>query len=371
MEREKLYSLIEKYREGTCTAEEQEALDRWYGQCGMDSEFASVPQEKLDTLFYSIERKVKHRTQKKSRMLRFRYAAAAAILVVLSGSAIYFLNKYDSRPSRHAGTISPGTWQAELIISDGSRVALGETALIEDTGGVVAINESGTGLDYSVNNAVTEQAYHTVVVPLGSEYAITLSDGSRIRLNSGSSLKYPVAFGKDKREVTLTGEAYFSVSKAGNPFIVNTSEFTVEVLGTSFNISAYEDDDLQTAVLVSGSISVKAGKQAGVRKIMPGNLLSYSKATGDISEATCDTDLYTSWVDGEFKFRDMRLEDIMKRLGRWYDCRITFADIHLKDLRYSGAAEKNKPIEYVLEMIEYITNIGYEIDDRNITIKSK
>ena len=371
METHHLNALLKKYRENRCTPDEMAELTNWYDQFDGEAEkIAPVPEEKLETLYRQIVQNIVRQNNERRIYVRTRRLfAVAAVLLLLLGTGLYFTFHF-GRPAS-GDMISPGRYQAELILSDGSCLALDSTTTVTETNGALIKEHSQAALDYSRLTTQKPGTMNTIKVPLGGEYSVILSDGSQVWLNSGSSLKYPVVFGEDKREVFLTGEGFFKVTSSVVPFLVKTNRLDVKVLGTSFNVSAYEEDGDITTALVTGRIEVSGEQIPQAYQITPGHLLTYSKKDGEVSVAECDTEIYTSWMLGEFKFRDMKLGDIMTKLNRWYNCTIIYDDPVLKELRFSGAAEKDRPINYLLGMIETITDVRFEISEEQIFVKRK
>lgn len=366
-----LNTLLKKFRENCCTPAELAELKDWYERFDEEAgKINPVPEEKLESLFQQIERKIQQRGNKRRVYAGLRkMVGVAAILGLLIGGGGYFISHTSQAVDE--GMIAPGRYQAQLILSDGSHLTLDSTTVVTETNGMLIKKDTQATLDYSRLKTLCHDAMNTIKVPIGGEYSIILSDGSQVWLNSGSSLKYPVVFGEDKREVCLSGEGYFKVNPSTVPFVVKTARLDVKVLGTSFNVSAYEEDESVTTALVTGQIEVSGECIPQPCRMTPGHILTYVKNTGEVSVEKCDTDLYTSWMRGEFKFRDMRLEDIMIRLNRWYNSSVSYDDPALKELRFSGAAEKDRPVNYLLEMIETITDVRFEIKGTHILIRRK
>lgn len=372
MERSRLHKLLEKYREGNILPEELNEIDNWYEQFSDEAErMPPIREEKLEMLFSRISNRTI--TGRHKRWHIRRYAGIAAAIVLCFTLSRYLMDTHapsDWIIKEKIAVIQPGCLQAELTLGDGSVVVLDSTTAVEGPEGKWIKRSASPVLDYSqVKGKENAEVWNTISVPYGGEFRLILSDGTRVWINSGSSLKYPVAFTGEKRQVELNGEAYFEVTKSSKSFVVKTSELDVRVLGTSFNVSAYKTDDCVSATLVTGSVEV-CEKQREFR-IEPGQVLTYRRSSVQVTVEPCDTDLYTSWIRGEFKFRDMRLEDIMSRLNRWYNCRVEFADERLKELRFSGAAEKDRPVEYLLEMIGSVTDVTFEIEKETILVKQK
>lgn len=378
MSAQHLYTLIKKYRKRQCTPLEKEELDRWYEQFNQEAECISdVPDEKLEILLFQIKNNIETRKSQnyilKRRLSRLSQIAAVLMIGIVGGW--FYGNRVKELPpieSHRLTPIVPGHRHAELTLADGSKIALDSSVVVKEEEGSLIKTASSPVLDYSsVTKERQEIVYNTISVPYGGEYRLILADGTEVWLNSGSSLKYPVVFRGEKREVILEGEAYFDVTKSAIPFIVKTFDLEIQVLGTSFNMSAYGNDDLVMTTLVEGRVKVVNNHDDQQYEIKPGHILTYSKRMDQMMLEVCDTDVYTSWIKGKFKFRDMRLEDIMKKLNRWYDCQVEFKEAQLKELRFSGAAEKDHPIEYVLEMIRAVTEVDFEIDKTTILVKSR
>ena len=360
---DEIYDLLKKYRENTCTPEERERIVRWYRQQDDEVEqLPEIPRKKLEQLWYSIERKMRGR----ERSLFFSYAAMLIIMFSVGGGIFYHPVE-----TVHQDLL-PAKGVVMLQLSDGRSIPLTGTAIIKERGGQVIENDSAKVLDYTgVREKEVEPVYNKITVPTGGEYLVLLSDGSRVRLNSCSSLRYPVVFTGENRTVELEGEAYFEVEKSVHPFFVKTSNVNVRVTGTTFNVSDYADDSRVTTTLVEGQVVVNKRDQEEIYVLEPGLTFKYKKDNGKIKIKAEDPELYVSWMRGKFKFENMRLEDIVCKLNRWYDCNVEYADDTLRDLRFSGAAEKDRPASYLLEMIETVTDVKFDVSGKKIRISHK
>lgn len=378
MEIHQLYTLLKKYRENRCSKDEFNQLAEWYTQFDEEvNKIPEIPQEKLDHLYREMEHKIIISKKQRFVSARFlRYIAGIAAIVVWGWIGVLYLTSGDKNINCEKITleqnIMPGVKRAELVLGDGSKIPLDQHTVVKDKNGLLIKKDEKPLLDYSLAKGANHlNEYNAISVPLGGEFGVMLSDGTRVWLNSGSSLNYPVSFGDSIREVFLTGEAYFKVSKSHVPFVVKTLDVDVKVMGTSFNISAYGEDDRVMTTLVEGKVVVCSQHDDVVYEMKPGFMLSYEKKTNRVSLEECDTELYSSWINGEFKFRDMRLEDIMVKLNRWYNCQICFETEELKELRFSGAAEKDRSINYLLDLIRTVTPVDFEIDQTIIRVKNK
>jgi transmembrane sensor len=225
-----------------------------------------------------------------------------------------------------------------------------------------------TALNYQQAPARTSEklAYNKVNVPRGGEYQLTLSDGSKVQLNSMSSIRFPVQFAQDCRLVELEGEAYFEVSKTGQPFIVQTKGMKIEVLGTSFNISAYANEEYQTT-LVSGSVKVQT-ENGSNRVLKPSEQACITPGSNQINVRTVDTAFYTSWIHGKINFKDQRLDDIMKTLARWYDMDVVYENEATKELRFGCYVNRYNEITPLVKLLEQTGRVTVTVEGKTIKI---
>ena len=246
MSNEELYHLLKKYREGRCTAEEVERVERWYHQFDEEAEHVpEIPREKLEQLWIAIAARLKEGRRKRLRWWRWGAVASVAALLV----AGWLLWRGEERTAEtpvavaDAGGMLPAKGVVTLKLNDGRVVALTGDTVFREQNNMAIANDSVRGLDYSdaaVGDTVAV-VWNTVETPVGSEYRVVLSDGTRVVLNSCSSLSYPVPFTGDNREVKLAGEAFFEVERDGRPFVVSTGRLDVRVMGTSFDVSDYAE----------------------------------------------------------------------------------------------------------------------------------
>lgn len=228
--------------------------------------------------------------------------------------------------------------------------------------------ENNTLIYDSVSLQMLEVEYHTLVVGRGGEYRLTLSDGSVVWLNAGSSLRYPVRFTGNRRMVELHGEAFFQVSPNEKmPFDVKSGDFSVRVLGTSFNITNYTDEQYARVTLATGKLQVNKGERSVI--IHPNQQVQLGTGCFDVREV--DARYYTSWIENKFMFDDEPLEVIVRKLARWYDLDYEFADFSLKGTRFSGQLLKYDDITKAFELLEMTTNVHFTINQKTIRIMRK
>ena len=229
-------------------------------------------------------------------------------------------------------------------------------------------NENNTLIYDTTALTVEETEYHTLIVGRGGEYQLTLSDGTIVWLNSESSLRYPVHFNGDRREVELKGEGFFQVSRnEAMPFYVKSEGFDVEVLGTSFNIMNYVDEQYAWVTLASGKLKVNRGECHTI--IYPNQQVEIGENDFKIHEV--DSRYYTSWIESKFMFDDESLDMIVRKLARWYNLDYEFRDSTLMSTRFSGQLLKYDDITKAFELLELTTDVHFTINQETIQIMRK
>ena len=223
---------------------------------------------------------------------------------------------------------------------------------------------------YTGKRNIPGNTFSTVSCALGDKSLIYLPDSSKVWLNSGSIIKFNNNFKKGDREVFLEGEAYFSVRKdKNNPFVVNSGEINVEVLGTEFNLKAYPDENKISTTLITGSVRITSPNNSSV--IKPGQKMVYNNKTKKmVLFKLTDTSPETEWKDGRLVFRNESLEDLQLKLERWFDVDIVLADETVKNRRYTGVLER----ESILEVMSYFSrahSVSYKIEGNKVTFYTK
>ncbi len=203
--------------------------------------------------------------------------------------------------------------------------------------------------------------YAEVSVPYGQMSQVTLFDGTKVWLNSGSVIRYPNQFNKNQRNVYLDGEAFFEVTKnLHQPFKVHAKNMEVEVLGTSFNVSAYKNESETTVTLVEGSVYINNESGEKIGELVPGQMALMKEGADHIAYRHVDTDFYAGWIEGKIVFNDVRLDELAPRLERWYNVEISFEKENLKSMKFSGTLLKNKPIDQILAALELLAPIKFQ-----------
>lgn len=311
------------------------------------------------------------------KMARWKKVTIAASLILgCSVSGLYF-NLHQKNHQVYAKISlpvktdhAPGANKAVLILADGRKINLndaksgalamqGDTKIIKSADGQLVYNEDAD----TVVNEVT--AMNMLQVPKGGQYTISLPDGTKVWLNAASSLSFPTRFSGNKREVTLTGEAYFEVAKnAAMPFTVKLNKMQVEVLGTHFNIMAYENEPVIRTTLLEGSVKLVNAK--GQQLLKPGQD-GIMLASNRFVVKAANIEQVMAWKNGTFIFDDEDLAAVSRRLSRWYDISVT--DLRKdKSLTYTGAISKYKYVSEVLKMLELTGTMHFKIEDRKVLI---
>lgn len=205
-----------------------------------------------------------------------------------------------------------------------------------------------------------EIRYSEIKVPYGQMSQITLSDGTKIWMNSGTILRYPEQFAANNRTITIEGEAYFEVTKMDySPFTVNTADMKVQVLGTSFNLSAYKDDASTSVTLVEGKVVIQNIFGNTIAQLTPGQMGTKNKNLATVAIQNVETSSYKAWTEGKIYFDDESLDKIAAKLDRWYNVEISFSNQKLKSHRFTGTILKNKPVDQFMQALELLSPITF------------
>ena len=343
-------------------------------------EFATVYQKRMNIDFNRDKKEEFARLEntiqeRKSRRMTLRWSVAASVILFIGLFVGRMVNEWrnldEMRMLAETERIVPGV-KAELILSTGERVVLNQQCVsIEGVNETGIQNDSVTGLNYTTAKVQGEgMIYNTMRIPVGGFYQLALSDGSKVWLNSMTELRFPVAFTGEERKVYLTGEAYFEVAPdSKHPFIVVTEEgMEVKVYGTEFNMNTYQHGVVQT-VLVSGKVGIRVNATGKEVMLAPRQMAEYSEKTGMVRVEDTDPYRYIAWKDGEFVFERETIEEIMERLGRWYDVKVFYENESLKQKRFTGVISRYEDIEQVLRLIEGPATLRFEVKGNVVMVK--
>lgn len=300
------------------------------------------------------------------------YAASVMILVV-AGWFIFQMsdNKNVVQEGKKVARITPGTQKAILYLDNGEQVVLADnnTVVVEDSlsGRIEQVDKS---LVYQTESTVKEERLNVLEIPNGGEFQVTLADGTKVCLNAGTKLTYPIAFVGKERRVHLEGEGYFEVKRDENkPFIVEIKGMEVKVLGTSFNLRSFAADNRSTATLISGKIEVKTSSRRV--ELSPNHQADLWVGENKLDVREVDAAVYSAWTKGRFVFRRERLETILDDVSRWYNVTVFYEQSSAKDILFSGIMERYADISKTLEMLEKTGKVSFIIDEQKIIVRAK
>ena len=379
----KIENILTKYLNNEASVLELEELEIWLKNKSNEKKFIDYVKVKylIDLNLNKFntensERKLlefiaKEKKVKKLRRIRgfYKYAASIAILI----SLVYFYNQNGESKIQIDNILSESI---TLKMSDGSVKVIDEKGnfKIKDKEG----NELGTqnekAIIYNNKIKIEKLAYNTLTVPYGKQFTLKLSDGTKINLNAGTSLRYPVKFmeGQNRQVYVETGEAYFNVTKdPKHPFIVSNNNVNIRVLGTQFNVSSYPEDTNVSTVLVEGSVSLYDSgdvyKSEKATLLKPGYLADWNKTNKTIKIKKADVKVQTAWINGRIILKHMKFSHIIKKLERHYDVRIKNNNKSLGEELITATFDI-ETIEQVFEAIKEIHPIEYKIKEKIITI---
>jgi hypothetical protein len=384
-----IQTLLYKFISNQCTTEETNEVVNYFKKNKLTNAFPTVEDIKssnkdipemdastADKIFSTIlvsATEIEKTTVKIKKPDYLRYiAVAASIAVLFSIGLVTYKNEFSKQENK---LILNGN-EITLQLSNGTIQVISEGKVVQvtDANGTIIGNQNGNKIIYDSENTSDKLTYNTLKIPYGKRFELQLSDGTRVHLNSGTTLKYPVKFiANQNRQVFLEGEAFFDVAKdKKHPFIVNANDLNIRVLGTHFNVSNYPEDELTDVVLVEGSVGLfKSNETFDVTKnilLKPGFLGSFNKINSQIASKEVNTDFYTSWMKGYLSFRNMKFKDIAKKLERHYNITIVNQNSKLDEEKFY-ANFNDEPIEKVLSYINEIHSIQYKINNNQIIIK--
>ena len=379
--------IIQKSLKGKLSESEERQLSGWRMvsdenerafQRMISEDFYTIGMEKLEMydsrVAYGRFLQKKYQQRRKRRFLINMARVAAVALPFVIALVLYVgLNREEEqmvRPSL-ASNILPGTSKAVLTLANGQMIPLGKEAtdstIITDG---TQISASGSGVTYASGVESESVVYNKLEIPRGGEFCLTLSDGTRVWLNSETSIQYPVAFGAKERRVFVQGEAYFEVAKdAKKPFTVQFMSSSVTVLGTSFNIRAYPEEKRSQTTLAEGSVRIYSPGSSMLLK--PGEQAEVSALSGEMVKQEVEVKNFTSWKDGRFVFEQQPLEDIMRTLERWYDIRVIFKDEGAKRISLSGNMKRYGDFSQVMKMLQMTGDVRFELHGNDVYITTE
>lgn len=365
--------LLKKYLEGSCTASEKTLVETWY-------EGLSATSEELDEATYAhnldtIKEKLSDQTKVKTvKWYRSPYTVAASIAVAVS--LLFGIRYLKEEPVIAGQIVSLDQEKAYILTSNGdslnlSGLELGEKASLNG----ISIERKTNGEIYyhPLSTAIPQEV--KIVTPPASQYRFILPDSTKVHLNAGSILVFKSDFSNENRIVTLNGEAYFEVNRQLNkqgeksPFIVNSRGQKIKVLGTNFNVFAYDSDSFSNTTLLEGSVELQAlsGKRESII-LKPGQKVTLDNKKGELTFNSIERSASIDWTSGYYKFENESLDVLAKRLSRWYDVEIA-VDPSVAQLTFGGRISRKEDLQKAIEILEMTGEIKVLLDDKSVKKK--
>jgi len=351
--------------------------------------FSTLNPENRELIFQNIIRnkhfdtEIQNKTENSPNFaprLWYQLGIAASILILLTTGLFFYTNRTPVQKvavkiaETKAQVIAPGDDKAILTLSDGSKIILedAKNGILANQAGISIQKTSDGKLLYSFSssaNSVTPESedkilYNKIETPIGGKYQVNLPDGSKVWLNSSSSLRFSALFNGDTREVELSGEAFFDVSKnKSKPFKVITKDQIVEVLGTQFNINSYSDEGPIKTTLIEGSVKIIYKDK--VVLLSPGQQFQPKESVAKVVEA--DTEEVVAWKDGYFVFKNEDIRSIMRKLSRWYNVEVNYSG-NVPEVGFGGNISRSKDISEVLDVLQLTNAVHFKVEGRRITV---
>lgn len=361
-----------RFREWVEASEKNEVyfhkLETFYKENGFVKE---ITGQDVDMSWGKFAEQLKEEKRRKRRTLRYWAISGVAACLLVGVLISTWMGRDNSVSSEETKTIVAGGCKAVLWLSNGEKVEL-ENNVDELKEASVRIVNSGSVLSYEKNQdtVLKGRVMNKVETPRGGEYGITLADGTRVYLGALSKIEYPVAFDGAKRVVKASGEVYFDVARdTAHPFVVEMTNLDVEVLGTSFNVRDYADEDYVEATLVSGKIKVNAGKESCI--LEPNYQAVLDKKNNTLETKEVDVSEFVDWKSGKLNVRNRRLEDILNRLSKWYDVYVFYVNEEAKDIRFYANIDRYSNMNELLDKFEKTGQVEFRVKGNVINVMMK
>jgi transmembrane sensor len=404
-DRDQLYYLFDRYMRKVCTPSEKEQFFRLLADPTYEEQFTQINEtypalpsqgialnpQTTDAVWEAIREGVPfHKASPVRRMHVVRLWWAAAVLLFVVGGWWFVVDRYGANKPAVAvqpavQTIVPGNNGAILTLANGRQVVLDSATSSQIAQeGNAAITKQGNQLVYNVTDspltADNSPAYNTVTTPRGKQFQLRLQDGTKVWLNAASSIRYPTTFAGTERKVEITGEAYFEVAPNEEmPFIVDVNgKANVEVLGTHFNINAYDDEGSIITTLLEGKVNVSATNPQlaptgrgttnhNPQTLKPGQECVLTAGKLQVNEA--DTESAVAWIHGTFNFKSADLQMVLRQVARWYDVEFKYEG-QIKE-RFNGSMYRSENFYELLRIIEFTSNVKFTVNQKTITVSRK
>lgn len=382
-EKHTILKLIDKYLSGKGQPSERMLVEEYYDRMSSDGnglpDLSPEHEAALKERIYNdIRRGITIRRTKPWNTSFFK--ALAAILITVIATSFYFFlpiigdkNISASESTVQDNDIAPGTNRATLALADGRVFDLDDATVgqIAETSGVKVIKTTDGQLVYQLSDDkplvnADPTLLNTIATPKAGQYQVVLPDGTKVWLNSASSIRYPSRFSEDERHVEITGEAYFEVTSDKKwPFFVKSEHQKIEVLGTHFNVNAYSDEENTTTTLSEGSVRVFTdGTQTAMLRPNQQAILNNHR---ELTIVDVQADDVLAWKNGRFVFNNTNIELVMRMISRWYDVDIEYKN-GIPEKTIGGDISKFEHISQLLEVLEATGGIQFNIEGRRIIV---
>lgn len=376
-----ILTLIIDFYSRNCTEDDMRRLDEWVAESNENEELfrrclnlltdIKLSQKAASTRdMKNLLKRESSFTPRPKRMRRIWYAAAVA---VIAGAGFFFIDRFADREKEIIAVVDENV---TLWLPDGTAVEMdraSEDGVIADEGDVSIVRRDGRLVHekHGAGSATAELRWATVDIPRGTVFDMALEDGTRVWLNADSRLRFPVAFADGERRVILDGEAYFEVAPdAAKPFLVESRGQVTEVVGTTFNVSAYADNGRVATTLVTGSVRVCSVNSGVCVPLVPGQQAVFDPETGDFRTGKADIMKATAWRNKIFVFEGT-LENAMAQLARWYDMEYFFVDEAARAIPLQGSMPVQSDVEQILSLWESAGKVRFEIDGKKVNVYIK
>lgn len=361
MDEKELANLLERYKQGMCSEEERRLVESLYLHT-----YGTHPVPDDPVAKKRVWKNLKAELHPASTHILVKRIAVAASVLMVAAIGVLLMLSSDSQLAYQEMDIPSGGNKAVLKLADGRTLALdssqqgivilADELLYTDNTSAGTIQADASGVNYAMNEIQT---------PRGGTYQVVLGDGTKVWLNAESKLEFPQRFMGGRREVSLVGEAYFEVAHdKKHPFVVITNNQEVVVLGTSFNITAYEGDPSEQTTLINGEVAVETAYRT--HYLTPGDQAAVYKDKSVVEKV--DTSPFIAWKEGFILFNEKTLEQIMGDISRWYDIDIHFENERSKQLRFGGTVSRYENVSQVLKRLELTEQVKFRIEERRIVV---
>lgn len=344
-----------------------------------ETRLTSLSDKDINALWQRIEKTNIRAEQKKRHRRHIRTVVSVAASLLLLLAAGWYATQQPEKPATDYVAIlkshpAPDSTakKVQLVLSNNEKLAIDgtETQLEYKEEGQVSVNSKQVDLNKKDEKG-QEQEFNQLIVPIGRRSSVTFADGTKIWVNSGSKVVYPVKFAKDKREIFVEGEIFLDVSRdEQKPFIVKTRQMDIRVLGTQFNVSAYENEADMQVVLVSGKVEVNLN-DTYKNTLSPNQMFSYNSERHKGKITTVDTDDYVAWKDGYYQFQRQPLRVILKKLSRYYGIPIYCNPASADELVCSGKLDLKENFDEVMDALKKAAPIEVVNKSESVEIKVK